>query len=123
MLQRRCHYRHSFPYAAARCILGEGKRPKPERLHCTYLKISCTQSRKEKREEKKKDNRQKKNQVDEDPEAIEVPLYVLGRFNAQKHTWNTCMHYVSVHAGCKETDNKIFTAQVIVLKAFHIKKW
>ena len=27
------------------------------------------------------------------------------------------MHYVSVHAGCEETDNEIFTAQVILLKA------
>ena len=27
------------------------------------------------------------------------------------------MHYVSVHAGCEEIDNEIFTAQVILLKA------
>ena len=44
-------------------------------------------------------------------------LHHTWRFHAHKHHWNTCMQYVSVHAGCEEIDNEIFTAQAIVLKA------
>ena len=70
---------------------------------------------------KEKDNRQKNNPVDQDTEAIEVPLYACGRFNAHKHTWNmSCTMYLYKHDAI---DNKIFTAQVIVLKASYIKKW